>query len=920
MKLILAVAIFAIFALFASVDCKRKGDGTKKSNKVKPYFDIRLPEYVKPLHYNVFLNVNMISKDVNGKVTVNISLTKPTSYIFLHAVGYVYMSGKIYDKNDQEIAVSKEFYYTKNQYYVLKVKEKLPIGDYVLHYNFTYKLNKKLAGFYRAKYKTKDGGKKMAAVTQFQPTDARLAFPCFDEPIFRASFDITIGHDKGYIAISNMPIESTTFDKANPSIRYDKFQRTPVMSTYILSFTVCQFSHLTVISKLKIPINMTFYAPPDQISQINYASEAGSKILPYFEQYYNISYPLPKADMLAVPDFALGGMENWGIVSYRLKGLLYDPLKLPLKSKVYVCSLMSHELAHQWFGNLVTMSWWSDLWLNEGFASHMTFKGVHAIHPEWQYPDIQVTDDMEAAMKLDALFSSHPIYVNVANPAQINEVFDAISYSKGSSVLRMLEHFLGEKNFVKGLNRYLKKYAYKNAKSGDLWEELSKVSHSTEEKYNVSKIMNTWILQKNFPVVDVSRTTNGSFILTQSRFLSDSSAKYDSGKSPFNYKWYIPFNYKLFDVVNSSNITPVEEDKVWLNMADASINSSTKTSFMKGNLEQYGFFRVNYDEEGWNNLISLLETNHKLLDVKDRAGLIQDAFALAGSGRIDYSVALRLIDYIDNDSDYIPWLSARNSLYKIKSIISQSPRSLRLIRKFIKSKTNNLFNRFAFKDVKEFLPRNLQVLIAELSCESGHVPCLKNASSMFNKWMNNDEQIPSDFKKLIYYYGVRNGDEKEWNFIFNQYMRTTVPYEKFTLLQALCATMQPDIMDRMLYYSFNASIIKSQDSFYVYSYIAQNSPHGRYQAWYFLKENWKQVVKRFSHQFHTLSRILKSVVSGFTTKHAQKQVLNFFTQGRTKGTGQIKSSLKQSLENVKTNIQWLKINKLSVEKWLKSTK
>lgn len=514
--------------------------------------------------------------------------------------------------------------------------------------------------------------------------------------------------------------------------------------------------------------------------------------------------------------------------------------------------------------------------------------------------------------------------MKVANPAQINEVFDAISYKKGSSVLRMLEHFLGENSFLKGLNRYLKKYAFKTAKSKDLWEELSAESYSGSladvEKYNVSQIMNTWILQKNYPCVHVRRTPNGTLHLTQSRFLSNPNAK-DEQKSLFGYKWYIPFNFKTFDIVNGSKVeTATGESKTWLKLADQDIGAVSDTSFIKGNLGQHGFYRINYDPEDWRRLIHLLKTDHKQLDGTDRAGLIQDVFALAASRRTSYDIALSLLSYIDKDADYIPWQAAKNSLDKLSPVLSQSPHTLNLFRKFIKTKVTKLFERYGFRDdiKNNFLPRNLQVLIAEYACESGHVTCLRQASSMFQNWMENNKSVSADFKKLVYSYGVRNGDEAEWNYVLSQYLRTNVPYEQFTLLEALCATRQPDIIDRMLYNTFNSTIIKSQDVFYVYRYIVENSAHGRYQTWYFLKENWNLVVKRFAHQFHTLERIVRDVVSGFSTEHALEQVLSFYKRDGLVGVDEVRRTLKQAVESIRSNISWLRTNKQFIQKWLES--
>ncbi len=350
--------------------------------------------------------------------------------------------------------------------------------------SFTGQLNDKLAGFYRSSYVDhRDGSKKYLATTQMEPTDARRAFPCFDEPSLKATFDITLIAEKHLTCLSNMDVSvetevtSTTSKKQKKAV---KFNTTPLMSTYLLAFIVGELNCIET-SNFRVPVRV-FATPDKDIQHGKFSVELAAKTLAFYEKTFDSQFPLPKMDMVAIPDFSAGAMENWGLITYRVVDLLFDEKASGVTTKQRVADVVQHELAHQWFGNLVTMDFWDGLWLNEGFATWMSWYSCNEFFPEWKIWERFVSDDLQSALSLDSLRSSHPIEVPVKRADEINQIFDAISYSKGSCVLRMMSRYLGEDVFMEGVRRYIKKHAYGNTQTGDLWAALADASGKDVER------------------------------------------------------------------------------------------------------------------------------------------------------------------------------------------------------------------------------------------------------------------------------------------------------------------------------------------------------------------------------------------------------------------------------------------------------
>ena len=464
---------------------------------------------VIPINYRLTFEPDLKKFTFHGMESIYVHCKNSTKIITMHCAELKIISCQV--KSGKKIIKSIPKTVTKTEELQITLSEKIK-GDVIIDLEFQGILNDRLLGFYRSQY-IQNGKTKYLATTQFEAADARRAFPCWDEPEAKATFEISIIADNKFTAISNMPIKSKK--KINNKTIYN-FMKTPIVSTYLIYLGVGEFEYLTgKIGKTQIRVITT----KGNKSKGKFSLDLGKKLLTSYEKYFGIKYPLPKLDLIAVPDFAAGAMENWGAITFRETILLYDPKTSSTKTKQFIAEVISHEIAHMWFGNLVTMKWWNDLWLNESFATFMATKFVDKFYPEWDLWNQFVEDAMNVAMGLDSLKTTHPIDVKVNSPAEIREIFDAISYDKGGCVLRMLEHYVGEPNFQKGLKKYLSDFKYKNAKGQDLWDAIGKAS-----KMPVTSMINTWLKQPGFPLVEINQDGN-TLKLQQKRYLLEPKKK-----------------------------------------------------------------------------------------------------------------------------------------------------------------------------------------------------------------------------------------------------------------------------------------------------------------------------------------------------------------------------------------------------------
>ena len=555
-------------------------------------------------------------------------------------------SGITYDENKQRATIA--------------FSSEVPAGKALLIIQFSGTINHSMAGFYRSLYKPavepaksvpKDGEDHVMFSTQFESSDARRAFPCFDEPNLKASFDVSIEIPEDQVALSNMPEKETK--KGKDGRKIVTFETTPVMSTYLLAWAIGDFEYIETFTERKyngkqLPVRV--YTTRGLKEQGRLGLNVCHRVVDYFSDIFKVDYPLPKIDLLAVHEFSHGAMENWGLITYRTTAILFDEEKSDAKYKNRVSYVVAHELAHQWFGNLVTMDWWNELWLNEGFATWVGWLAIDYLQPDYHVWSQFVQEAVQTAQDLDSLRSSHPIEVPVRDALEVEQIFDAISYLKGSSAIRMLSSHLGQDTFLQGVSAYLKKHAYGNATTNDLWSALSEVSGK-----DVNGFMDPWIRKIGFPVLTVAEEP-GQIGVRQSRFLKTGDVKTEEDET----LWWVPLGLKTNPNAEGAMENALTKKEYTLRNVDE--------TFYKFNSDQIGFYRTNYPPA---RLVKLGQHKAKL-SVEDRIGLIADAAALAVAGQGTTAALLALLENFGDETSYHVWSQILSSFANIRSVFAEN--------------------------------------------------------------------------------------------------------------------------------------------------------------------------------------------------------------------------------------------------------
>src|SRR6056300_518578 len=595
--------------------------------------NIRLPKIATPHRYEINLDINLDEFSYTGKEVVFLEIVDETKELQLHSLGIDIENAFIENDSGEHIEASIN-YLPEEERVSLIFEDKVTQGDWQLYLDFKATIVDELRGFYRSSFKDSENKDVWIATTQFEPTAARMAFPCWDEPEFKAIFSIALTTDKDLIRISNEKVLNESTENNRTTTKFVDSMR---MSTYLVAFVVGKLEVSKIGSSKTTDIGIVHR--PGFSDQTNFAGSAAIKILDFFEEYYGINYPGSKLDRIAIPDFAMGAMENVGAVTFRETLLLIDVEKATRAELSRSVEVVAHELAHMWFGDLVTMKWWDGIWLNEAFASLM-----EVIASEATYPEFKLWNELNLArsqgFNVDSLKSSRPVEFEVATPEEAEEMFDLLTYQKGSTVLRMFETFIGEETFKAGVRNYLKKYQYKNTHSTDLWNELTETS-----EYEINKILPTWIKQEGYPIVSVE-IQDASLKLSQRKFLIDGSTD-DS-------LWHIPINIKYLDTKS--------ENKLLLETESAIFESKGSVPYI--NNGGWAFFHTAYSSE----LLQEISLYFKELDINEKYRLLEDSWMSLRINQISLDDFMDLLALYKHEKDKNIWSLVSgifSTMYKI---------------------------------------------------------------------------------------------------------------------------------------------------------------------------------------------------------------------------------------------------------------
>jgi puromycin-sensitive aminopeptidase len=839
--------------------------------KQKPY---RLPLTVTPERYEIRLMPDMASATFDAEERVAIQVNEPVRAICLNAAELAIQDVSIKAKSGKTIRGDATLD-PENEQAALQFTETVGPGPWELQIKFSGILNDKLHGFYRSAYKNADGEEKTLATTQFESTDARRAFPCWDEPALKAVFQITLVVDEGLTAISNARvIRETPLPGAGK--KEVVFADSMKMSTYLVAFIVGEFEASDPVMVGKAPLRV--WAVPGKKQLANFGREIGRVSLEYFSRYYGIPYPGDKLDLIAIPDFASGAMENLGAITFRETALLVDEHKATRAELERVADVVSHENAHMWFGDLVTMRWWNGLWLNEAFATFMEMLAVDAWKPEWRRWD-SFTVSRAAAMQVDGLKSTRPIEFPVEKPEEAAGMFDVLTYEKGASVLRMLEQYLGAEAFRNGIRLYLSRHAYGNAETTDLWDSLEE---STGQP--VRALMDTWIFQPGYPLISVEKQ-GAELVLSQSIF------RYLQNEDTPERKWHVPVFLRTG--TKNGNVTKTillteRQQRVEVTDADWAVV----------NAGGHGYYRVRYNSE----LVSSLrrQLQESLLAV-ERFNLVNDTWATTLAGLTSLTDYLELIDLLREEKDLSVWTTVIGSCHHLNRILDEA-QWVSLQKRLCAIVTPALERltwvpRAGETELESQLRGDLIAALGTLGDDKG---CQERAGALFVDYERDSSAVDRNVVPALVAIVAHTGAGADYENFVKRFKTAATPQEETRYLFALANFRQEDLIGQTLQLTINGEV-RTQNAPYLMRNILLNKD-ARDKGWAFMKEHWDAMLRQYPD--NSIPRMCEGII-GLATAELAADVEEFFGKHPVKqGTKQMEQHLERLRIAVACKARW----------------
>lgn len=763
----------------------------------------RLIDFFTPHHYVLSLDLDRPARTFTGTVTITGAMAATANDIRLHAKDLTIETVVI----DGQIAHWQQ---SDNDELVITGDQLQPGKKHIVVIRFDGTITDAMHGLYPCYYEHA-GVKKELLATQFESHHAREVFPCIDEPAAKATFDVTLTTEPSITVLGNMPIKSQD-DEGERMVT--TFETTPYMSTYLLAFATGELQRKTATTKDGVEVNV-WATPAQPATSLDFPLDIAVRVIEFYNDYFGIAYPLPKADHVALPDFSSGAMENWGLITYREIALLADPATTSIASRQYVASVIAHELAHQWFGNLVTMEWWNDLWLNESFATLMSYVAIDDIHPEWEtWLDFSLEESI-VALRRDALDGVQPVQVDVNHPDEISTLFDgAIVYAKGARLMRMVQHYIGEEAFRKGLTDYFADFAYKNTVGNDLWDKLAAASGK-----DIKDLMNTWISQSGYPVVTLARD-GGELTLTQEQFFVGSH-------QPSSKQWPIPLNA-------GADMPELLTDTT----AGVSINQPVQL-----NVGDTAHFITKYDDMSLNALTQAISQG--TLDTTSRIQLLNEAIMLARGGYQSSSTLIPLLDAYSNETNEPVWSIIAMGLAELRKFVEHDNEAEIQLRALSARIARRQYQRLGWDSIhgEPEQDTKLRSTIVSLMLYGEDTAALQEAQNRYNHTPL--ENLDPELRPLIISSVARYGDAHVIDELLEAYRATQSGELRQDICVGITSTRIPAKIQELLTIIKNPAIVRPQDAARWFVYLIRGR-ESRALAWQWLRDNWDWIIETFS--------------------------------------------------------------------------